>query len=84
MPTPSRACTSRPIWKAAHLRNPSHRSISNLEATGMVLRLDTHARRIDTGRHRVFAVTPGTQAEKTSGRDVVTWLRDLPAQQPSG
>jgi len=50
----------------------------------MVLRLDTHARRIDTGRHRVFAVTPGTQAEKTSGRDVVTWLRDLPAQQPSG
>jgi hypothetical protein len=60
----------------AHQRSPARLSIADLEATGMVLRLGANARRIDTGAHRVFAVTPGTQAAKTSGPDVLTRLHD--------
>ncbi len=61
LPAPSRACTCKPIWTVAHPRNPAHRSIADLEATGMVLRPGTNARRIDTGGHRVFAGNPGTR-----------------------
>jgi hypothetical protein len=76
LPAPFRACTSKPIWAVAHRRNPAHRSIAGLEATGMVLRLGTNARPIDTGGHQVFAGNPGTQVVKSSGRDALTRLRD--------
>ena len=42
----------------------------------MVLRPGAKARRIATGGHRAFAVTPSTQLVKTSGRDVLTRLHD--------
>ena len=71
LPAPSRACASKPIWTVAHRRNPAHRSIADLEATGMVPRPGTSARRTGTGGHRVFAGNPGTQVAKTSGRDAL-------------
>jgi hypothetical protein len=45
----------------AHRRNLTRRSIADLEATGMVLRLGTTARRTGTGGHRLFAGSPGTR-----------------------
>ena len=45
----------------------------------MLLRPGANARRTGTGGHRVFAVTPGTQVVKTSGRDVLTWFHDREA-----
>ena len=36
-------------------RNLAHRTVADLEATGMTLRLDTVARRIDPDAHRVLA-----------------------------
>jgi len=42
----------------------------------MLLRPGANARRTGTGGHRVFAVTPGTQVVKTSGRGALTRLHD--------
>ena len=43
-------------------RTLAHRTIADLEATGMTLRLDTTARRIDADRHEVI-VTDATGTE---------------------
>ncbi len=48
----------------AHRRNLARRSIADLEATGMLLRLGATARRTGTGGHRLFAGSPGTQVVK--------------------
>jgi NADPH-dependent 2,4-dienoyl-CoA reductase/sulfur reductase-like enzyme len=37
-----------------HWRNLAHRSVADLEATGMALRLDTTARRIDVADHKLL------------------------------
>jgi NADPH-dependent 2,4-dienoyl-CoA reductase/sulfur reductase-like enzyme len=39
-----------------HWKNLAHRTIADLEATGMQLRLDTVARRIDAGDHKLLLV----------------------------
>ncbi len=41
--------------EVGHWRNLAHRSVDDLEATGMSLRLETRISRIDTREHRVIA-----------------------------
>src|ERR1700758_3605543 len=54
--------------EVTHWRNLAHRTIGDLEATGMRLRLDTTARRID-GAGRKLAVTGPDGAEELIGYD---------------
>ena len=49
-------------------RNLAHRTVADLEATGMRLRLDTVARRIDADRHELI-VTDAAEPEDTIGYD---------------
>jgi len=49
-----------------HWRNLAHRTIADLEAAGMALRLDTTARRIDMAGRKLLVTGPG-------GEDVVAW-----------
>ncbi len=51
--------------EVTHWRNLAHRSIADLEATGMGLRLDTVARRIDVAGHK-FLVTDADGDEELS------------------
>ena len=43
-----------PRWESL-----AHRTVANLEATGMELRIDTVARRIDAGDHKLVVTGPG-------------------------
>ncbi len=43
--------------EVTHWRNLAHRTIADLEATGMRLRLDTTARRIDVGARKLLVTT---------------------------
>ena len=54
--------------EVADWRNLAHRTVSDLEATGLRLRLDTVARRIDADRHEVV-VTNSAGAEGVVGYD---------------
>jgi NADPH-dependent 2,4-dienoyl-CoA reductase/sulfur reductase-like enzyme len=48
--------------EVVHWRNLAHRTVADLEATGMTLRLDTTARRIDAGgRKLLVTATDGTE-----------------------
>ena len=44
--------------EVTHWRNLAHRTMADLEATGMNLRLDTTARRIDVAGHKLLVTTP--------------------------
>src|ERR1035438_7932719 len=44
--------------EVTHWRNLAHRTTADLEATGMNLRLDTTARRIDVGGRKLLVTTP--------------------------
>ena len=50
-----------------HWRNLAHRTIADLEAAGIALRLDTTARRIDVAGRKVLLTGPG------GAEDVVAW-----------
>lgn len=52
--------------EVAHWRNLAHRTIADLEATGMVLRLDTEARRIDVPARKLEVTGPGGTDELIS------------------
>jgi NADPH-dependent 2,4-dienoyl-CoA reductase/sulfur reductase-like enzyme len=45
--------------EVTHWRNLAHRTSADLEATGMTLRLDTTARRIDAGGRKLLVTGPG-------------------------
>ena len=45
--------------EVTHWRNLAHRTIADLEATGMRLRLDTTARRIDVAGRKLLVTGPG-------------------------
>jgi NADPH-dependent 2,4-dienoyl-CoA reductase/sulfur reductase-like enzyme len=45
--------------EVTHWRNLAHRTVADLEATGMRLRLDTLVRQIDPGQHTLTLGTPG-------------------------
>src|ERR1035441_4596042 len=54
--------------EVTHWRNLAHRSIADLEATGMRLRLDTVARRIDVAARKLLVTSSGG-AEELLGYD---------------
>ena len=56
--------------EVAHWRNLAHRSIADLEATGMTLRLDTMARRINVADHKLL-VTATDGAEELLAYDAL-------------
>ena len=49
--------------EVTHWRNLAHRTTADLEATGMSLRLDTTARRIDPGGRKLLLTGPGGSEE---------------------
>jgi NADPH-dependent 2,4-dienoyl-CoA reductase/sulfur reductase-like enzyme len=49
--------------EVAHWRSLAHRTVADLEATGMSLRLDTTARRIDVADHKLLVTSPGGTEE---------------------
>ena len=54
--------------EVTHWRNLAHRTVADLEATGMQLRLDTIARRIDVPGRKLL-VTSATGGEEVLGYD---------------
>ncbi|MGD0375575.1 MAG: FAD-dependent oxidoreductase [Streptosporangiaceae bacterium] len=54
--------------EVTHWRNLAHRTVADLEATGMNLRLDTTARRIEAGAHKLL-VTAADGGEELLGYD---------------
>jgi hypothetical protein len=66
--TVAAVCAAKPIRTVDHLRRLTHRVIADLEATGMVLRRGTTARRNGTRGHRPLALSLGTQVVKISGQ----------------
>src|ERR1017187_2258566 len=52
--------------EVTHWRNLAHRTVADLEATGMRLRLDTTARRIDAGGRKLL-VTAADGTEELLG-----------------
>ncbi len=50
--------------EVADWRSLAHRTVADLEATGMVLRLDTVARRIDVADHGLLVTGPGGAEER--------------------
>ena len=57
--------------EVTHWRNLAHRTTADLEATGMRLRLDTTARRIDSGARKLLVTGPDG-AENVLGYDKLT------------
>jgi NADPH-dependent 2,4-dienoyl-CoA reductase/sulfur reductase-like enzyme len=53
--------------EVTHWRNLAHRTVADLEATGMRLRLDTTARRIDVAGRKLAVTSPG------QGDDVLSY-----------
>jgi NADPH-dependent 2,4-dienoyl-CoA reductase/sulfur reductase-like enzyme len=66
----------------ARWRDLAHRTVADLEATGMSLRLDTTARRIDVVTRRLLVATPGG-AEEVLGYDkLIVGTGAVPALPP--
>ena len=68
--------------EVSHWRNLAHRTIADLEATGMALRLDTTARRIDVADRKLL-VTGADSAEELIGYDkLIVGTGAVPARPP--
>ncbi len=68
--------------EVTHWRNLAHRTIADLEATGMNLRLETTARRIDVPGHKLL-LTSATGGEELLGYDkLVIGTGALPTRPP--
>jgi NADPH-dependent 2,4-dienoyl-CoA reductase/sulfur reductase-like enzyme len=70
--------------EVTHWRNLAHRTTADLEATGMRLRLDTTARRIDVGARKLL-VTGADGAEEPIGYDkLIVGTGAVPIRPPIG
>ncbi len=70
--------------EVTHWRNLAHRTVADLEATGMRLRLDTTARRIDVAARKLFVTSLGG-AEEVLGYDkLVVGTGAVPIRPPIG
>jgi NADPH-dependent 2,4-dienoyl-CoA reductase/sulfur reductase-like enzyme len=70
--------------EVTHWRNLAHRTTADLEATGMRLRLDTTARRIDPGARKLLVTGPGG-AEDLLGYDkLIVGTGAVPIRPPIG
>jgi NADPH-dependent 2,4-dienoyl-CoA reductase/sulfur reductase-like enzyme len=68
--------------EVAHWRNLAHRTIADLEATGMNLRLDTTARRIDVGARKLIVTAADGAEEAISYDRVMVGTGALPIRPP--
>ena len=67
-----------------HWRNLAHRTIADLEATGMRLRLDTTARRIDPGARKLLVSTTDGSDELLSYDKLMVGTGAVPVRPPIG
>ena len=70
--------------EVTHWRNLAHRTAADLEATGMALRLDTTARRIDVSGRKLLVTAPDGAEELISYDKLVVGTGALPVRPPIG
>jgi NADPH-dependent 2,4-dienoyl-CoA reductase/sulfur reductase-like enzyme len=70
--------------EVTHWRNLAHRSIADLEATGISLRLDTTARRIDVAGRKLLITGPDGREELVAYDQLVVGTGAVPARPPIG
>jgi len=68
--------------EVTHWRNLAHRTAADLEATGMVLRLDTTARRIDVAGRKLQVTGPGGDEEVISYDKLIIGTGAVPVRPP--
>jgi len=68
--------------EVTHWRNLAHRTVADLEAAGMTLRLDTTARRIDVAGRKLLVTGPGGQDELISYDKLVIGTGAVPLRPP--
>jgi NADPH-dependent 2,4-dienoyl-CoA reductase/sulfur reductase-like enzyme len=68
--------------EVTHWRNLAHRTVAELEAAGMVLRLDTTARRIDVASRKLMVTLPDGRDELISYDKLVIGTGAVPARPP--
>jgi NADPH-dependent 2,4-dienoyl-CoA reductase/sulfur reductase-like enzyme len=68
--------------EVAHWRNLAHRTIADLEAAGMRLRLDTLARRIDVPGRKLTVTGPGGAEDVLGYDELVIGTGAVPARPP--
>ena len=66
--------------EVTHWRNLAHRTVADLEATGMDLRLDTVARRIDASDHRLLVTDSGRKEEVVAYDALIVGTGALPVR----
>ncbi len=70
--------------EVTHWRNLAHRTVADLEAAGMTLRLDTVARRIDVPGRKLHVTGPAGQGELISYDKLVIGTGAVPVRPPIG
>jgi NADPH-dependent 2,4-dienoyl-CoA reductase/sulfur reductase-like enzyme len=68
--------------EVTHWRNLAHRTTADLEATGMNLRLDTTARRIDPGARKLLVTGPGRGEELLAYDKLIIGTGAVPVAPP--
>ncbi len=70
--------------EVTHWRNLAHRTTADLEATGMTLRLDTTARRIDVAGRKLLVTGPAGDEELLAYDRLVIGTGAVPVRPPIG
>ncbi len=70
--------------EVTHWRNLAHRTVADLEATGMRLRLDTTARRIDAGARKLLISSADSGEELLSYDKLMVGTGAVPVRPPIG
>jgi NADPH-dependent 2,4-dienoyl-CoA reductase/sulfur reductase-like enzyme len=68
--------------EVTHWRNLAHRTVADLEATGMSLRLDTTARRIDVGARKLLLTGPDGRDELIAYDRLIIGTGAVPVRPP--
>jgi NADPH-dependent 2,4-dienoyl-CoA reductase/sulfur reductase-like enzyme len=68
--------------EVTHWRNLAHRTTADLEATGMRLRLDTTARRIDAAARKLLVTGPGGAEELLAYDKLIVGTGAVPVRPP--
>ena len=68
--------------EVTHWRNLAHRTTADLEATGMNLRLDTTARRIDVAARKLLLTAPGGTEELLGYDKLIVGTGAIPVRPP--
>jgi NADPH-dependent 2,4-dienoyl-CoA reductase/sulfur reductase-like enzyme len=68
--------------EVTHWRNLAHRTVADLEATGMALRLETTARRVDVAGRKLVLARPDGQDEVISYDKLVIGTGAVPVRPP--